>query len=101
MQTGPFPKIPTLGVSGEVSKFDVRPIGRLLLSTLPPGDSHCRIVHSQSEFRLIQTEFLPQLPNWSRPLGARTLRFLGRFRHIPLLLSPMRPFQHSMPTSVV
>ena len=53
VQTSASPKIPTLGFSGEVSEFDVGPISRLLLSTLPPGDSHCRIVQSQSEFRLI------------------------------------------------
>jgi hypothetical protein len=42
MQTGSSPKMPTLGVSGEVSEFDVGPISRLLLSTLPPGDSRWR-----------------------------------------------------------
>jgi hypothetical protein len=53
MHTGSSPKIPTLRVSGEVPEFDVGPIGRLLLSTFPPGDSHCRTVQSQPEFRLI------------------------------------------------
>ena len=53
MQTGASPKLPTLRASGDLSEFDISTIGRLLLSTLPPGDSHCRVVQSQPEFSLI------------------------------------------------
>jgi|SRR5580704_4593670 hypothetical protein len=87
MQTGASPKIPTHGVSGEISEFDVGSVGGLLLSTLPTGDSHCRIVHPVAEFCLIQIEFIPQLPNWFRPVGPRSLWFLTAFRHACTLAS--------------